>query len=106
MALTCQKAGCGQPATHALQIACGTFTDPDDMVARAKILLGVFVCEPCMDDETPERWLEANPDLGRLLAIAMSGGPPPDLDRAFIGGVRLDSEEGRALQIHQLDGRH
>lgn len=106
MALLCQKAGCGKPATHALQIGCGTFTDPDDMPARAKILLGVMVCEPCMEGETAERFLEANPDLGRLLAIAMSGGPPPDLARAFIGGVELDSAEGRELQLQQLDNRH
>lgn len=103
--IICQKKGCGSPATHALQIGAGTFTDPDEMPARAKVLLGVVVCEPCMDDEDAGRWLESNPDLGRLLTIAMSGGPPPDLSRAFIGGVLIDSDEYRQLQIHQL-GRH
>lgn len=104
--ITCQKAGCGQAATHALQIGCGTYTDPEEAPPRARILMGILLCEPCLDDETAERWLEINPALGQLLAVAMAGGPPPDLARAVILGVSLDSAEYRHLQLAHLDQRN
>lgn len=103
--ITCQKANCGQPATHALQLGCGTFTDPEEAPPRAKILMGIVLCEACLEDETADKWLAMNPALGQLLSVTMSGGPPPDLARAVVLGVPLDSSEYRELQIHQLNGR-
>lgn len=105
MAITCQKAGCGQPATHALQIGCGTFAEGDEVPPRARILMGVVVCAACLDTEDDAgKWLRANPAIGQLLSIAMAP-LPPDLDRAVILGVAIDSPEYRELQIHELNGR-
>lgn len=103
--ITCQKAGCGLPATHAMQICAGTFTDPDDAPPRVKILANILVCEDHLDEADAGALLAADPTWGQIITVAMSGGPPPDLGRARILGVRLDSDEYRELQITALDHR-
>lgn len=104
MAPRCQKAGCSEDASHALQLACGAYGDPDDAQPRAKILMGVLVCESCLDEETAERWLAANPALGQLLAISMN--ETPDLGRAVMLGVPLSDPEYRYLLGQQLAARN
>lgn len=105
MSITCQKRDCGRAGTHALQLGCGTFTDAEEAPPRAKILMGIILCEECLEEETAEKWLEVNPALGQLMTLAMSGGPPPDLARAVVLGVPIDSADYRRLQLEQLNQR-
>lgn len=99
----CQKATCGKPATHALQLGCIAVLDPDEHPVRSTILMGVLVCEGCLDDETPDKWFEANPALKQLFAVNMSGGPPPDFERAVVLGVSLNSPEYQQLVLEGLN---
>lgn len=98
----CQRINCGRPATHALQLGIGGLMDPDEAPPRVKMLLGVIVCEDCMEGETPDRWFGANPALVQLAAISMGQDTRPDPDRAVILGVPIDSDEYRQLQLQGL----
>lgn len=98
----CQKANCGRPATHALQLGIGGLLDPDEADPRVRMLLGVIVCEACMEDETADRWFATNPALVQVAAISMGHGVTPDPDRAVILGVPIDSDEYRHLQLEGL----
>jgi hypothetical protein len=98
----CQKGACGAPATHALQLACPGFLDPDEAPPRATILIGVLLCEACLDDETAERWFEANPALRQVFTVTMAGGPDPDFERAVVLGVSLNSPEYQHLLLEGL----
>lgn len=102
----CQKAGCGQPATHAIQIGCGEIQDPDDAPARATVLLGVVVCEPCLDGEDVARWFDAcGETLRPLLALAIGEGRHPDFGRATVTGVPLSSPEYQHLLLEGLKAK-
>ena len=107
MPLLCQKRGCGREATHALQFACGTFTDPDAAAPRCRINMDILLCAEHLDEADAGAFLEANPDVGRLAALAMGGGPPPDLARSVMLGVPIGSEEWTELQATKLrNGGH
>jgi hypothetical protein len=102
----CQKANCAREATHAIQIGCVNTLEPDDAPPSARVLMGVLVCEPCLDDETAEKWFEAAGDTLRpVFTIAMAGGPPPDFSRAVVLGVPLASAEYQHLMLESLKGR-
>lgn len=98
----CQKAGCGRAATHALQLGIGGVMDPDEAPPRVRMLLGVIVCEACMEGETADRWFSTNPALVQVASISMGQGVQPDPDRAVILGVPIDSDEYRQLQLQGL----
>lgn len=102
MTKLCQKTGCGQPATHALQIGVGDVQDPDEAPPRVTMLLGIVVCEECMEGESADRFLSINPSLQSVVAISMGEGCRPDFDRAVLLGVPVDSDEYRRLQLEGI----
>lgn len=102
--LQCQKTVCPNAATHALQLGVPCITDPDDAPPRVKILMGVLVCEECLDDETAERWLDINGDTLRpVVNIAMGEGAVADFTRAVVLGVPIQSPEYQNLVLQGLD---
>lgn len=100
--MRCQKAICFNTATHALQIGCPGILDPDEAPPRARVLLGVLLCEECLEHETAEKWFEHNPALRAVFTVNMSGGPDPDFERAVVLGVSIQSPEYQHLVLEGL----
>lgn len=105
MAQTCQKVGCTRAATHALQIGVPDVRDPDSAPPRARVLMGVVVCEEHLEESTPGPFFEASGDTLRpIITMAMGHGAQPDYDRAVMLGVSVESAEYKALQLQRLTG--
>lgn len=101
--MQCQKRDCPRKATHAIQLGIGGIADPDEAPPRCKLLLGVLLCEECLEEETADKWLACNGDTLRPLATVSMSPVPPDFDRAVVLGVSLESPEYQNLVLQGLN---
>jgi hypothetical protein len=93
----CQKRDCEHEATHLLKLHAPFEKHPD---AEVSALIGIRLCVSCLETEHDGgKFIDANPDLRRLLAIS-AGAHPLDFSATWVSGVPLNSAEGQSLSLH------
>lgn len=94
----CMKRGCDRAATHALKICVPV--EGEDM--EGTVLIGVKLCEPCLDAEDAQRWFESTG--GTLKPLLRMSAPHKNLlwDDARCAGVVLGSEEHVDLERFRM----
>lgn len=101
--MLCQKTGCQREATHALQLGVRSMLDRPEAPPRCTVLLGVVVCERCLEGEDDAgKWLASAGDVLRPLVSISMAGQPPDFDGAEITGVSVKSPEYQNLLLQGL----
>lgn len=94
----CMKRGCDRVATHALKICVPVAGEENE----ATVLIGVKLCEPCLEEENAQRWFDSTGDTLKPVLRMAQPGKELDWDNARTDGVVLGSEEHAVLERFRL----
>ncbi len=100
--MLCQRVGCPQSASHAIKICVPGLAFPDEAPPCAAVTMHVCLCATHVDDADAAAFLE---DQGLVGVLRMSSRDAIDLDRAYIVGVSMASEEYRDLAAKESELR-